>query len=73
MPESNSPLSLLSILPETPEEQILLLLIQLAVEMVGADEGSILVLDESTQELVFAMTVGDSNSEQKLRGQRVPL
>jgi len=73
MSDSRYPLSLLSIVPETPEENSLQLLVQLAVEMAGADEGSILVLDESTQELVFAMTVGPRLSEHQLRGQRVPL
>jgi len=43
------------------------------VEMAGADEGSILVLDETTQDLVFAMTVGPRLSGQQLHGQRVPV
>lgn len=73
MSDLKHPLSLLSILPETPEERTLQLLVQLAVEMAGADEGSILVLDETTQELVFAMTVGPRLSEHQLRGQRVPV
>ena len=62
----------LSILPQTPEEKILRLLIEVGREIVGADEGSLLVFDESKQELVFAMTVG-RNSETTLLGQRVPL
>jgi sigma-B regulation protein RsbU (phosphoserine phosphatase) len=74
MPESaETPISrYLSILPQTPEEKILHLLIEVGREIVGADEGSLLVFDESTQELVFAMTVG-RNSETTLLGQRVPL
>src|SRR5262245_9795473 len=63
----------LSILPQTPEEKILRLLIQVGGEIVSAQEGSLLVFDESTQELVFAMTAGDNNSESTLLGQRVPL
>jgi GAF domain-containing protein len=73
MSQSDYPLSLLSILPETPEEKILHLLIELGVQMVVADEGSILVLDEDTQELVFAMTAGNPESEMHLRGQRMPM
>jgi GAF domain-containing protein len=74
MPESaETPISrYLSILPQTPEEKILRLLIEVGREIVGADEGSLLVFDESRQELVFAMTVG-RDSETTLLGQRVPL
>jgi GAF domain-containing protein len=73
MPQPSHPLSLLSIFPETAEAKILYLLVQLGVEMVQADEGSILVLDEAAQELIFAMTVGNRESEERLRGQRVPV
>jgi sigma-B regulation protein RsbU (phosphoserine phosphatase) len=38
-----------------------------------AEERSFLVLDEATNELVFAITVGNTESEASLIGQRVPL
>jgi GAF domain-containing protein len=63
----------LGILPETPEAEVLRLLIQTGAQIVGAEEGSLLVLDEDTNDLRFAMTVGSEESEQKLLGQRVPL
>jgi GAF domain-containing protein len=55
------------------EDAVFRLLVELGAQFVGADEGSLLVLDEAKQELVFAMTVGNSASEQNLLGQRVPL
>jgi GAF domain-containing protein len=55
------------------EAEILRLLIELGAQVVGAEEGSLLVLDEKRQELVFAMTVGSRSSESVLLGQRVPL
>jgi len=61
----------LSIAPRSPEASVLRLLIELGAQVVGADEGSLLVLDEPARELVFAMTVGQA--DQKLEGQRVPL
>jgi len=57
----------------SPEEQVLRLLIELGAQFVGAEEGSLLVLDEKSNELVFAMTVGSRSSEEALIGQRVPL
>jgi hypothetical protein len=63
----------LGILPQTPEAEVLRLLIQTGAQIVGAEEGSLLVLDEDTNDLRFAMTVGSEESEQKLLGQRVPL
>lgn len=63
----------LGILPSTPEEKILRMLIELGCEVVGGQEGSLLVYDTEADVLRFAMTVGDPESEQKLRGQAVPL
>jgi GAF domain-containing protein len=63
----------LSILPQTPEEKVLRLLIEVGREIVGAQEGSLPVFDESRQDLVFAMTAGNADSEISLAGQRVPL
>lgn len=54
-----------------PEVSILRVLVSLGMRVVGADEGSLLVLDRATDELVFAMTVG--GSEATLLGQRIPL
>ena len=63
----------LGILPSTPEEKILRMLIELGCEVVGGQEGSLLVYDKDADLLRFAMTVGDPESEKKLRGQAVPL
>jgi GAF domain-containing protein len=63
----------LGILPSTPEEKILRMLIELGCEVVGGQEGSLLVYDKDEDVLRFAMTVGDPESEKKLRGQKVPL
>ncbi len=62
----------LAIHPTRPEEQALRLLVDLARQIVGADESSLLVLDEPTGELVFVMTTGSDVSEATLRGQRIP-
>jgi GAF domain-containing protein len=61
----------LAIAPKSPEAAVLRLLVELGVQVIRADEGSLLVLDQSGDELVFAMTSGAS--EGKLIGQRVPL
>ncbi|MCY2927549.1 MAG: GAF domain-containing protein [Planctomycetota bacterium] len=61
----------LGILPGTPEAMVLRLLVELAVQHAGADEGSLLVLDDKKNRLVFAMTTGES--EKTLIGQHVPL
>ncbi|MEW6280608.1 MAG: GAF domain-containing protein [Candidatus Eremiobacterota bacterium] len=55
------------------EERALRLILELGTDLVGADEGSLLVLDEAAQELILTMTVGSKASEEKLRGQRVPV
>jgi len=56
-----------------PEEKVLRLLIELGAQFAGAQEGSLLVVDEQRSELVFAMTIGSASSEQTLIGKRVPL
>lgn len=60
----------LAVAPNSPEELVLRLLIELGAQVVSAQEGSLLVYDKSQNDLVFAMTVGGSSS---LVGQRVPL
>ncbi len=63
----------LGISSQSEEGAILRLLIELVAQCVGAQEGSLLVFDEKKNDLVFAMTVGDTSSEKVLVGQRVPL
>jgi len=63
----------LSIQPQSESENTLRLLIQLGLMVTGAEEGSLLVLNDETNELVFAMTIGDADSDATLRGQRIPL
>jgi GAF domain-containing protein len=62
----------LAIHPTRPEELALRLLVDLGRQIVGADESSLLILDERTSELVFVMTTGSDTSEGSLRGQRIP-
>ncbi|HPD14484.1 MAG TPA: GAF domain-containing protein [Planctomycetota bacterium] len=63
----------LGIAPRTSEEAALRLLVDLGRQYADAEEGSLLVLDPRTNELVFAMTSGDRQSEKTLLGQRVPM
>jgi phosphoserine phosphatase RsbU/P len=63
----------LGITSHSQEEAILRVLIEVGAQCVGANEGSLLVVDEKKNDLVFAMTVGDQSSESALIGQRVPL
>ena len=63
----------LGISGSSQEGMILRLLIELGAQIVGAQEGSLLVLDEKRHKLVFAMTIGSKSSEMALVGQRVPL
>jgi hypothetical protein len=61
---------------ESPELQVMRLLVELCGQVVGAEEGSLLVVDHTQdppRELIFAMTVGSRQSEETLSGQRVPL
>lgn len=74
MAKSNAVLdAYLGIASKTPEEAVLRLLIELGAQFVGAEEGSLLVLDEKKKDLVFAMTIGNAASEKTLVGQRVPI
>lgn len=63
----------LGIAHESPEEKVLTFLIELGAQFVDAHEGSLLVVDEASKELVFAMTVGREASEEALLGQKVPV
>jgi GAF domain-containing protein len=58
---------------KSPEEKVLRILVELGAQFVGAQEGSLLALDNKTNDLVFAMTVGSESSETALVGERVPL
>lgn len=61
---------------EGPELQVMRLLVELSGQVVGAEEGSLLVVDHTQyppRELIFAMTVGNRQSEETLLGQRVPI
>ncbi len=62
----------LGIAPRTSEEATLRVLVDLGRQCADAEEGSLLVLDRKTNELVFAMTAGSRQSEKTLLGQRVP-
>jgi GAF domain-containing protein len=63
----------LGITHESPEEKVLELLIAIGNQFVTADAGSILLVDEASNELVFAMTIGHGAPEDVLLGQRVPI
>ena len=52
-------------------DEALRVAMELGIHTVDAEEGSLLVLDESTRQLVFEMTAGDMLSESALRGQHV--
>lgn len=71
MESSASRSTYLAVTREGPVAPVLRLLLELGVRLVGADEGSLLVLDRDAESLVFSMTAG--TSEQVLLGQRVPL
>jgi GAF domain-containing protein len=68
-----SPLQHFGILPESPDAGLLRLLLKTAVDAVDAAEGSLLLCDRATNDLYFAMTVGDPGREQQLIGERVPV
>jgi GAF domain-containing protein len=63
----------LGIAQESPEGKVLKLLIELGAQFIGVHEGALLVVDEATNELVFAMTVGQVGLGEALLGQRVPM
>ena len=60
----------LGVLPATPESSALRLLVEIGVNVISADEGSLLVMEPDGRSLRFAMTVGPS--AQQLTGQTVP-
>jgi GAF domain-containing protein len=63
--------TVLSIGTQSPEAAVLRLLVELGLQVVDADEGSLLVLDPDAQELVFSMVVGAEDSA--LVGRRLPV
>lgn len=67
---SSDLLALLAVTPQSPEDLVLRLLIELGAQVVDASEGSLLVYDREKNDLVFAMNVGGSV---ELIGQRVPM
>jgi GAF domain-containing protein len=73
MNSTRSPLEHFGILPESADAALLRLVLTTAVETIEADEGSLLLRDEGTGDLRFAMTVGDPDREDKLVGERVPV
>jgi hypothetical protein len=70
MNSSSDLLALLALSPDSSEEMVLQLLIEVGGQVVGAEEGSLLVYDPERKDLAFAMTVGGAD---QLVGQRVPL
>lgn len=58
---------------DSHEARLLRFVLETAAEAVGGDEASLLVHDRTAGDLRFAMTVGNAESERKLRGQRVPI
>ena len=74
MKEAESLLSTyLGLLPDTPEEKIIRLLLETGIEIIGADSSALLVYDDETRALRFAMVIGDQDVEENLIGQSVPL
>jgi GAF domain-containing protein len=65
--------SLLDLPTEGAHSDALRIALELGISTVGAEEGSLLVLDDSSGDLVFLMTAGDMLSESVLKGQRVPV
>ena len=52
------------------DDELLRLIMEIGVGMMHADEGSLLLLDRKKEELEFVMTIGASEVEKKLKGQR---
>ena len=73
MNSDRTPLEHFGILPESPNAVLLRLLLTTAVDAIAADEGSLLLRDDDTGDLRFAMTIGDADRESQLIGQRVPV
>jgi CHASE2 domain-containing sensor protein len=55
------------------EERVFQLLIELGAQFVGAEEGSLLMLDGDKKELVLAATHGEHTSKDMKIGERIPL
>jgi CHASE2 domain-containing sensor protein len=55
------------------EERVFQLLIELGAQFVGAEEGSLLMLDGDKKELVLAATHGERTSKEMKIGERIPL
>ena len=72
-PDTSSPLAYFGVAPESKEAQLLRFLLQTAVDAIGGDEGSLLVYDPKANDLAWAMTVGNAESERKLLGARLPM
>lgn len=73
MAEPRSELDILGVQRGSLSESILRLILELSVRFIKADEGSLLVFDPKSKDLVFAMTSGSAASEKVLIGQHVPL
>ena len=58
---------------DSRQQAVLRLLVELGCQCVGADEGSLLVLDRDRQHLIFVMLVGPEASREAMIGQRVPV
>jgi GAF domain-containing protein len=65
--------SYFGITPETTEAAVLRMLVRTGLEVVRAEEGSLLAYDEESQDLRFVMTEGQSEGLEKLIGQHIPL
>ena len=52
------------------DDDLLNLIMEIGVEMMRADEGSLLLFDREREELEFMMTIGPSESAKTLKGQR---
>jgi GAF domain-containing protein len=52
------------------DDELIRLIMEIGVSMMKADEGSLLLLDREKEELEFMITVGESDSEKALKGQR---
>ncbi len=65
--------AMLGIAPASAEAAAISQLMELARVHVGGDEGSLLVLDDDANELVFAATAGHPLGGEGLLGSRVPL
>jgi GAF domain-containing protein len=61
----------LGIRPTSTTEAALRLLVSTGLDALGADEGSLLVLDKASDELCFAMQFGNERSGTNLIGQRL--